>query len=286
MKNELSKNTSSIFDQIKQIDANGNEYWTARTLAKVLDYTDFRNFLSVIEKAKEACINSKQQIEDHFVEFNEMVPIGSGAERGFFSFMLSRYACYLIVQNADPSKEVIANGQTYFAVQTRIQEIKEMEGYNSLSSEDEKRLFLRNEMAMHNTKLAAAAKNAGVIQPIDYAIFQNHGYIGLYGGLDAKAIHKHKGLKKNQQILDHMGSTELAANLFRATQTEEKLIRENIKGKQKANQTHLEVGKKVRKTIEELGGTMPENLPVVESIKEIEKSKTQKEIKSSNIKKK
>ncbi|MDD3286405.1 MAG: DNA damage-inducible protein D [Bacteroidia bacterium] len=286
MKNELSKNTSSIFDQIKQIDANGNEFWTARTLAKVLDYTDFRNFLSVIEKAKEACINSKQQIEDHFVEFNEMVSIGSGAERGLFSFMLSRYACYLIVQNADPSKEVIANGQTYFAVQTRIQEIKEMEGYNSLSSEDEKRLFLRNEMAMHNTKLAAAAKNAGVIQPIDYAIFQNHGYIGLYGGLDAKAIHKHKGLKKNQQILDHMGSTELAANLFRATQTEEKLIRENIKGKQKANQTHLEVGKKVRKTIEELGGTMPENLPVVESIKEIEKSKTQKEIKSSNIKKK
>lgn len=286
MKNELSKNTSSIFDQIKQIDANGNEFWTARTLAKVLDYTDFRNFLSVIEKAKEACINSKQQIEDHFVEFNEMVSIGSGAERGLFSFMLSRYACYLIVQNADPSKEVIANGQTYFAVQTRIQEIKEMEGYNSLSSEDEKRLFLRNEMAMHNTKLAAAAKNAGVIQPIDYAIFQNHGYIGLYGGLDAKAIHKHKGLKKNQQILDHMGSTELAANLFRATQTEEKLIRENIKGKQKANQTHLEVGKKVRKTIEELGGTMPESLPVVESIKEIEKSKTQKEIKSSNIKKK
>lgn len=286
MKNELSKNTSSIFDQIKQIDANGNEFWTARTLAKVLDYTDFRNFLSVIEKAKEACINSKQQIEDHFVEFNEMVSIGSGAERGLFSFMLSRYACYLIVQNADPSKEVIANGQTYFAVQTRIQEIKEMEGYNSLSSEDEKRLFLRNEMAMHNTKLAAATKNAGVIQPIDYAIFQNHGYIGLYGGLDAKAIHKHKGLKKNQQILDHMGSTELAANFFRATQTEEKLIRENIKGKQKANQTHLEVGKKVRKTIEELGGTMPENLPVVESIKEIEKSKTQKEIKSSNIKKK
>lgn len=284
MKNELSKNTSSIFDQIKQIDANGNEYWTARTLAKILDYTDFRNFLSVIEKAKEACLNSKQQIEDHFVEFNEMVSIGSGAERGLFSFMLSRYACYLIVQNADPSKEVIANGQTYFAVQTRIQEIKEMEGYNSLSSEDEKRLFLRNEMAMHNTKLAAAAKNAGVIQPIDYAIFQNHGYIGLYGGLDAKAIHKHKGLKKNQQILDHMGSTELAANLFRATQTEEKLIRENIKGKQKANQTHLEVGKKVRKTIEELGGTMPENLPVVESIKEIEKSKTQKEIKSSNKK--
>src|SRR5574344_921281 len=150
-----------------------------------------------------------------------------------------------------------------------------MEGYNSLSSEDEKRLFLRNEMAMHNTKLAAAAKNAGVIQPIDYAIFQNHGYIGLYGGLDAKAIHKHKGLKKNQQILDHMGSTELAANLFRATQTEEKLKRENIKGKQKANQTHFEVGKKVRQTIEELGGTMPEDLPTVKKKKKLEKSRSE-----------
>lgn len=145
-----------------------------------------------------------------------------------------------------------------------------MDEYNQLSTEDEKRLFLRNEMAKHNTQLAAAAKDAGVIEPIDYAIFQNHGYMGLYGGLDAKAIHAKKGLKKSQQILDHMGSTELAANLFRATQTEEKLKREQIKGKQKANRTHYEVGKKVRKTIEEIGGEMPENLPVEGSIKKLE----------------
>lgn len=282
MGHKPSTNTSSIFEQIKQIDENQNEYWSARTLAKALDYSDFRNFISVIEKAKEACINSKQKIEDHIVEFDEMVAIGSGAERSFPSYKLSRYACYLIVQNADPSKDVVANGQTYFAVQTRIQEIRQMEEYNSLSSEDEKRLFLRNEMIKHNIQLVAAAKDAGVIQPIDYAIFQNHGYMGLYGGLDAKAIHKHKGLKKSQNILDHMGSTELAANLFRATQTEEKLVRENIKGKQKANQTHYEVGKKVRKTIEELGGTMPEELPTAESIKKLEEPNSTKGIKKGN----
>lgn len=163
-------------------------------------------------------------------------------------------------------------GQTYFAVQTRLQEIRQMDEYNRLSTEDEKRLFLHNEMAKHNVQLAAAAKDAGVIAPLDYAIFQNHGYMGLYGGLDAKAIHKKKGLKKSQQILDHMGSTELAANLFLATQTEEKLRRENIKGKKNANKTHYEVGKKVRKTIEEIGGEMPENLPVADSVKKLEKA--------------
>jgi DNA-damage-inducible protein D len=284
MSKELSHKHNNLFEEIKQTDENGNEFWTARTLAKTLDYTDFRNFLSVIEKAKEACLNSGQQVENHLVEFNEMVPIGSGAERAMPSYKLSRYACYLIVQNADPGKEVVALGQTYFAVQTRLQEIRQMDEYNRLSTEDEKRLFLRNEMAKHNTQLAAAAKDAGVIEPIDYAIFQNHGYMGLYGGLDAKAIHKHKGLKKSQQILDHMGSTELAANLFRATQTEEKLKRENIKGKLKANKTHYEVGKKVRKTIEELGGEMPENLPVADSIKKIKKSKEPKQLKPKSKK--
>ncbi|MFA5640778.1 MAG: DNA damage-inducible protein D [Bacteroidales bacterium] len=278
MTKELINQNSNLFEQIKRTDENSNEFWTARTLAKALEYTDFRNFLTVIEKAKEACVNSGQPIKNHLVEFNEMVPIGSGAERSMPSYKLSRYACYLIVQNADPSKEIVALGQTYFAVQTRLQEILQMEEYNRLSSEDEKRLFLRNEMATHNIQLAAAAKDAGVIEPIDYAIFQNHGYMGLYGGLDAKAIHKKKGLKKSQQILDHMGSTELAANLFRATQTEEKLKRENIKGKQKANQTHYEVGKKVRKTIEELGGTMPEDLPVAESVKKLGKDKQPKKL--------
>ena len=269
----LMNQHNNLFEQIKQTDENGNEFWSARDLSKVLEYSEYRHFIPVIERAKEACTNSGQNISDHFEDILEMVNIGSGAQRQTESVKLSRYACYLIVQNADPGKEIVAMGQTYFAVQTRMQEIRQMDEYNRLSTEDEKRLFLRNEMAKHNTQLAAAAKDAGVVESIDYAIFQNHGYMGLYGGLDAKAIHKKKGLKKSQQILDHMGSTELAANLFRATQTEEKLRRENIKGKQKANQTHYEVGKKVRKTIDELGGEMPENLPVADSIKTIDKNK-------------
>jgi len=239
----------------------------------------YRHFLPVIERAKDACKNSGQEIKDHFENYLEMVEIGSDALRKVESVKLSRYACYLIVQNADSSKEVVALGQTYFAVQTRLREITQMEQYNQLSTEEERRLFLRNELKQHNIQLADAAKNAGVIAPLDYAIFQNHGYIGLYGGLDAKGIHKKKGLKKSENILDHMGSTELAANLFRATQAEEKLRRENIKGKQKANQAHFEVGKKVRQTIKELGGTMPENLPTAESVKKLENKTESKSLK-------
>lgn len=202
-----------------------------------------------------------------------MVDIGSGAKREVSDIRLSRYACYLIVQNGDPSKPVIANGQTYFAMQARRQELNDDEKFARLS-EDEKRLAIRNELAEHNKQLAAAAKNAGVDTPLDYAIFQDHGYKGLYGGMGAKDIHARKGLKKSEKILDHMGSTELAANLFRATQTEEKLKRDNISGKQRANQAHYEVGQKVRQTIHELGGTMPENLPVPEqSVKKIESAK-------------
>ena len=286
MANELSNQHKSVFEQIKQIDEAGNEWWSARHLGKILEYSEYRHFKPVIEKAKEACINSEQRIEDHFEDFLEMVDIGSGAKRPMEDGVkLSRYACYLIVQNADPSKEVVAQGQTYFAVQTRLQEIRQMDEYNRLASEDEKRLFLREEMKRHNIQLADAAKGAGVIEPLDYAIFQNHGYMGLYGGMDAKGIHKNKGLKKSQHILDHMGSTELAANLFRATQTEEKLRRDNIKGKQQANKTHFEIGKKVRKTIEEIGGTMPENLPVADSIKKLEKEKEPKPLKTPKKKK-
>ena len=270
MADELSKRAQSIFEQIRQVDEQGHEYWGARQLAKALEYSDFRNFLSVIEKAKEACNKSGQEVDDHLVEFNEEIIHGKGATQMYPSVKLSRYACYLIVQNAEPSKEIVALGQTYFAIQTRLQEISQMDEFNHLSTEEEKRLFLRNEMKTHNTQLAEAAKDAGVIKPVDYAIFQNHGYMGLYGGLDAKGIHHHKDLKKSQNILDHMGSTELAANLFRATQTEEKLRRENTRGKAKANNTHFEVGKKVRQTIKELGGTMPENLPTADSIKQIE----------------
>lgn len=263
----------TIFEQIKAVDENGNEYWTARKLSEILDYTDFRNFIAVIGKAKEACANSGESIDNHFVDFNEMVLIGSGAKRTIENLKLSRYACYLIVQNADPSKEVVALGQTYFAVQTRLQEIQQMEEYSRLATDNEKRLFLRDELRKHNVQLADAAKDAGVIDPADYAVFQNYGYMGLYGGLDAKGIHKVKGLKKTEQILDHMGSTELAANLFRATQTEDKLRRDDVKGKGSANKTHFEVGKKVRKTIQEIGGAMPENLPTEDSIKKLEQAR-------------
>jgi len=285
MENELSKQHNTLFESIKEIDENGNEFWGARKLSKVLEYSEFRHFLPVIERANEACKNSGHPISDHFEEYLEEIIHGKGAKQVYESVKLSRYACYLIVQNADPGKEVVAQGQTYFAVQTRLQEIRQMEGYNRLKSEEEKRFFLRDEMKRHNIQLADAAKGAGVIEPLDYAIFQNHGYKGLYGGLDAKGIHKNKGLKKSQNIIDHMGSTELAANLFRATQTEEKLRRDNIKGKQKANQTHFEIGKKVRKTIEEIGGTMPENLPVADSIKMLEKRNEPKPLQSSKKKK-
>ncbi|MBX3162936.1 MAG: DNA damage-inducible protein D [Bacteroidetes bacterium] len=277
MTKAISKNNAPVFEQIKRSDQNRNEYWTARDLSKILEYSEYRHFLPVIARAKEACKNSGYSIADHFEDMLDMVKIGSNTERAVESVKLSRYACYLIVQNADPSKEIVALGQTYFAVQTRMQEVQQMQAFRQLKTEEEKRLFLRNELYQHNKQLAAAAKNAGVIEPIDYAVFQNHGYMGLYGGIDAKGIHKKKQLKKSQNILDHMGSTELAANLFRATQTEEKLNRENIKGKQNANQAHFEVGKKVRQTIKELGGTMPEDLPVEESIKKLEKKKSEPE---------
>ena len=270
MGTRLTKKATATFESIKRIDENGVEYWLSRDLARILEYADYRNFIAVINKAKEACLNSGNEVLDHFGDITEMVTIGSGAQRPIDSVKLTRYACYLTVQNADPSKTIVAQAQTYFAIQTRIAEVQQMEEYNKLSTEDEKRLFLREEMAKHNSQLADAAKDAGVIEPRDYAIFQNYGYQGLYGGLGAQEIHARKGLKKSQKILDHMGSTELAANLFRATQTEEKLRKENIKGKMKANQTHYNVGKKVRQTIKELGGTMPEDLPVAESIKSVE----------------
>ncbi len=281
MRTKLTPKAVSLFESIKNIDENGNEYWTSRSLWKILEYTEYRHFFPVIEKAKLACKNSGQKIEDHFEDILEMIVIGKGGERQVDSVKLSRYACYLIVQNADPSKKIVAQGQTYFAIQTRIAEVQQMKEYQVLSTEEEKRLFLRAELQTHNTLLAGAAKDAGVIDSRDYAIFQNYGYQGLYGGMTAKDIHAKKGLKKSQKILDHMGSTELAANLFRATQTEEKLKRENIKGKQKANMTHYEVGAKVRQTIKELGGTMPEDLPTAENIKAVEKKK-QKILDSDN----
>src|ERR1035441_10115852 len=257
---------SNTFERIKRVSAEGHEFWSARDLARMLEYTDFRNFAAVIAKAREACANSGHAVTDHFVDINEMVSIGSGAQREVEDWALSRYACYLVIQNADPSKPLVALGQSYFAVQTRRQELAEDEALK----EGQKRLLLRQEMTKHNKHLAGAAKQAGVIQPVDYAIFMDHGYRGLYGGLGMRDVHERKRLKPKEHILDHMGSTELAANLFRATQTEEKLRRENVRNKDDASRIHNEVGRKVRKTIHELGGTMPENLPVAESIKKLE----------------
>lgn len=271
---DIEKYSEATFESIKHINEYDQEFWYARDLQKVLEYREWRNFSAVIEKAKMACSASENEVEDHFVDVNKMVDIGSGTKREVDDLMLSRYACYLIVMNGDPRKQIVAIGQTYFAVKTRQQELAE--NYDQLT-EDQKRLAIRDEMKRHNKSLAEAAKMAGVETSLDYATFQNYGYMGLYGGLTAQGIKRRKGLKKSQNILDHMGSTELAANLFRATQTDEKLRRENVHGKEVANQTHYEVGAKVRQTIAELGGTMPEELPTPEkSIKQIAREQEKK----------
>lgn len=260
--------SETVFEGIKHINEYGQEFWYARELQKALAYTQWRRFADAINRAKESCTNAGVEVAEHFASVGKSLPMPNGGFRHLEDYMLSRYACYLIAMNGDPRKEVIAAAQTYFAVKTRQQEL--IEDYEQLT-EDQKRLSIRREMIEHNKSLAEAAHNAGVVTQKDFAIFQNKGYQGLYGGLGAKEIHARKGLKKNQNILDHMGSTELAANLFRATQTDEKLRRENIVGKEAANRTHYEVGKKVRQTIKELGGTMPEDLPTPnKSIKQIE----------------
>ncbi len=274
MGNDVERYSEEIFENIKHMNEYKQEVWYARELQKVLKYSQWRSFKEVIEKAMDACKASANLVDDHFAEVCKLVSIGSGAEREVEDFMLTRYACYLIVMNGNPRKEVIALGQTYFAVKTRQQEL--IDDYEQLN-EDQKRLAIRNEIREHNKSLAEAAKNAGVVEPRDYAVFQNRGYQGLYGGLGAKEIHARKGLKKSQQILDHMGSTELAANLFRATQTDEKLRRDQVVGKKEAGDVHFQVGQKVRQTIEELGGTMPEDLPTPQkSIKQIEREEVKR----------
>lgn len=271
---DLENYNNIVFEKIKHIDENGVEFWYARDLQSVLEYKQWKNFIKVVDKAKEACLNSRLNIIEHFISINKNITLANNATRKIEDIKLTRYACYLIVQNSDPRKSIVALGQTFFSMQTRKQELQE--NFDSLS-EEQKRLAIRKDLKEHNKHLVNAASDAGVKTAIDYARFQNFGYKGLYGGLDAKGIHTKKGLEKNQKILDHIGSTELAANLFRATQTEDKLRREEIKGKENANNTHFEVGKVVRNTIKELGGTMPEDLPTpTKSIKELEKEEKQK----------
>ena len=269
MKKNIIEYGTSVFEDIKHIDENGSEYWLAREMQKVLEYREWRNFKLVIDKAKMACEISSFNTSDHFVDFNKMIELAKGAKRRVLDYKLSRYACYLIVQNADPSKEVVALGQTYFAVQTRKQEITEIE-YDSLT-EDEKRFYQRNLTRRGNYTLQKVAAAAGVK---NMAEFHNAGYRGLYNGETADDIFKRKKLRYREDILDNMNEDELVANLFRINQTKQKLVRENVQGEQEAKDTHYEVGKKVRQAIADIGGMMPEDMPTPKkSLKELEKEK-------------
>ena len=271
--NEIKEYNETIFENIKHIDEYGNEYWSARELQTVLDYKEWRKFKGVITKAQEACLNSEISIIDHFVGVDKMVGIGSKTSRSIEDYKLSRYACYLIVQNSDPRKEVVALGQTYFAVQTRRQELTEKE--YSMLTEDEKRFYQRSLTKKGNYSLNQAAKKAGVK---NFDKFHNAGYKGLYNGETANDIAKRKGLRYREDILDNMGSAELAANLFRITQTESKLKRDNISSEKDANKTHYNIGKNIREVIAKNGGTMPEKLPTPKkSLKELEKEQKRQE---------
>ena len=265
--NELEKINETIFESIKHVDDDGNEYWYARELQKVLEYTEWRKFVGVIKKAINSCKASNYVTSDHFVGADKMINLGKGGQRKVSDYKLSRYACYLIAQNGDSRKKVIALAQTYFAIQTRKHELLEQE-YNNLT-EDEKRFYQRDLTKKGNYSLNQTAKKAGVK---NFDKFHNAGYKGLYNGETANDIAKRKGLRYREDILDNMGSDELIANLFRISQTNQKLINDNVQGEGNANEVHYNVGKKVRNAIEDIGGTMPEDLPTPDkSLKELEK---------------
>lgn len=265
---ELNVKEYKKFEDIKQVRADGSEFWSARKLANALDYTQWRNFSKVIQRAMIACENSGHSVSDDFAEVSKIVEAGA-TSKPKKDYELSRYACYLIVQNGDPRKEVIALGQTYFAIQTYRQEVADH--FNQLD-EDRRRLVVRGDIKQWNQLLAETAHDAGVITNEEFAIFQNAGYMGLYGGLDVEDIHARKGLEIGQKILDYMGSTELIANLFRISQTEEKLRKDAVQGATAATSVHYNVGREVRAAIKNIGGTMPEDLSKPEkSIQQIEK---------------
>lgn len=273
-KNTMQDNNTphtSPFDAIRKIDECGNEYWSARELYKMLGYSRWEKFRDTIERAKVACEEAGQAASDHFHLEVQLIATGKGAKRKVEDIRLSRYACYLTLQNADPSgKPQVALAQTYFAVQTRRQELADQLA-KLPDGEDQRRLKLREDMKDLNKQLEATAQNAGVITSKDFAIFHDHGYRGLYRGLSVRDIHQRKNLKKGQKILDYMGSDELAYNSFRASLTRQKIERENITEKEKANQAHHTTGKRIRDFIKEDGGTMPENLPTPDkSIQQLE----------------
>jgi DNA-damage-inducible protein D len=262
----------SPFDSIRKVDENGNEYWSARELYKMLGYSRWEKFQQSLEEAKIACENSNQRVSDHFHLQVQLIKTGKGAKRPTEDYHLTRYACYLIVQNADPNKPIVALGQTYFAYQTRRQEIADELALATLP-EEQKRIILRSMLATFNVRLAEAAQQAGVIEPNDFATFYDYGYMGLYDGLRENDIHARKLLtSEKQKISDHMASEELGANIFRATQTDAKLRRDQVNKKEQANITHYQVGHEVREAIKRLGGTMPENLPTPDkSIQELQR---------------
>ena len=285
--NELEKINETIFESIKHVDDDGNEYWYARELQKVLEYKRWDKFYNVIESAQVACSISNNNVLYHFSQVGKMIHLGKGGQRKISDYKLSRYACYLIAQNGDSRKKVIALAQTYFAIQTRKQELLEEE-YNSLT-EDEKRIYQRNQARIGNYNLNKTAVNSGVK---DLARFHNAGYKGLYNGETANDIAKRKGLRYREDILDNMGSDELIANLFRISQTNQKLINDNVQGEGNANDVHYNVGREVRNTIKRIGGTMPEDLPTPDkSLKELEKEnrnlveKLEREAKNERIRK-
>jgi DNA-damage-inducible protein D len=261
----------SPFDAIRKIADDGSEYWSARELGKLLGYSTWQKFQHAIEEAKIACENSGQLASDHFNLQVNLIVAGKGAKRKTEDYHLTRYACYLIVQNADPSKPIVALGQTYFAYQTRRQEIADELALMSLP-EDQKRLIMRSMMSTFNVRLTETAQLAGVIEPRDFATFQDHGYMGLYEGRRENDIHAHKQLQPDEKILDFMGSEELVANMFRATQADAKMKRDQVDTRGQANITHYRVGQEVREAIKRLGGTMPEDLPTPEkSIQDLQR---------------